>query len=125
MIPLSRELPITVVSRFIHEWFRLLAEGQFAQAAAVLDEPTSYGERWTAESIQHALYDYSPAAAVTDPELLPPDQHQSLIAFSDGRGYSFNCSVPLAGKWSDLTAQFEFLRRPSGFAVVLQDLHVL
>ena len=26
--------------------------------------------------------------------------------------------------WSELTAQFEFLRRPGGLAVVLHDLHV-
>ena len=125
MIPLSSESLVTAFTRFIHEWFRLLARGQFEQAAAALDEPTSYGERWSAESIQRALHDYSPDAAVTDPTLLPPDQHQSLITFSDGRGYAFDCSVPLAGEWSDLTAQFEFLYRPSGFAVVLQDLHVL
>lgn len=125
MIPLSSELPLTAFSRFTHEWFQLLAHGQFAQAVATLEEPTSYGERWSAESIQHALRDYSPDTVVTDPGVLPPDQHQSLIAFSDGRGYSFDCSVPLGGEWSDLTAQFEFLHRPSGFAVVLQDLHVL
>ena len=125
MIQLSSESPETTFARFAHDWFRFLARGEFAQAVAALDEPTSYGEHWSSESIQHALRDYSPDAAITDPDTLPPDQHQSLIAFSDGRGYSFDCSVPLAGEWSDLTAQFEFLHRPSGFAVVLQDLHVL
>ena len=125
MIPLSSELPLTTFTRFTHDWFRRLAHGQFAEAVAALDEPTSYGERWSAESIQHALQDYSPDAAVTNPDVLLPDRHQSLIAFSDGSGYSFDCSVPLGGEWSDLTAQFEFLHRPSGFAVILQDLHVL
>ncbi len=125
MIPLSCELPAAAFTRFTHEWFRLLARGQFSQGAAALDEPTSYGERWSAESIQHAIRDYSPDAIVTDPDSLPPDQHQTLIAFDDGSGYSFDCSVPLDGEWSDLTAQFEFLHCPSGFAVVLQDLHVL
>jgi hypothetical protein len=125
MIPLSSESPLTVFARFTHEWFRLLAHGDLAQAVAVLDEPTSYGEHWSAESLQRALRNYSPNATVTDPDTLPPDRHQSLITFSDSSGYTFDCSVPLAGEWSDLTAQFEFLHRPSGFAVVLQDLHVL
>ena len=125
MIQLSSESPATTFARFAHDWFRLLARGEFAQAVAALDEPTSYGEHWSAESIQRAFRDYSPDATVTDPDTLPPDRHQSFITFSDGSGYAFDCSVPLAGEWSDLTAQFEFLQRPSGFAVVLQDLHVL
>lgn len=125
MIPCSSESPVAAFTRFTAEWFRLLAEGQFEHAVAALDEPTSYGERWSAESIQDALRDYSSDAVVTDPSVLPPDSHQSLVAFSDGRGYAFDCSVPLSGKWSELTAQFEFLHRPFGFAVVLQDLHVL
>ena len=49
----------------------------------------------------------------------------SLVEFADGRGYSFEYDLPLSGEWSDLTAQFEFLRRPSGYAVVLHDIHVL
>ncbi len=125
MISLSSKPPDTAFNRFARDWFRLLANEQFAQAVAALDEPTSYGVGWSAESIQHALRDYSPNAVVTDPDVLPPDKYQSLITFSDGRGYAFDCSVPLNGEWSDLTAQFEFLRRPSGFAVVLQNLHVL
>ena len=125
MIPLSPEPSATTFTHFAYDWFRLLARGEFAKAAAALDEPTSYGESWSAESIQQALQDYSADATVTDPSLLSPDRHRSLVTFSDGRGYSFDCSVPLAGEWSDLTAQFEFLRRPSGFAVILQDLHVL
>jgi hypothetical protein len=47
------------------------------------------------------------------------------VALSDGSGFSLYHAVPLNGEWSDLTAQFEFLRRPNGLAVVLHDLHVL
>ena len=125
MISLSSEPHAEVFARFSRGWFRLLARGHFSQAAASLDEPSSDGVRWSAESIQQALHDYSPQSAVTDPESLPPDPHQTLVAFSDGHGYTFACSVPFDGRWSDLTAQFEFLSRPAGFAVRLQDLHVL
>ena len=48
-----------------------------------------------------------------------------LWELADQSGYRLDHDVPLNGQWSDLTAQFEFLRRPGGFAVVLHDLHVL
>ena len=47
------------------------------------------------------------------------------MAFDDGSGYSVEHDVPLNGEWSDLTAQFEFVRFPKGYAVVLHDLHVM
>ena len=125
MIPLSPNPSVTTFSRFVHDWFRLLACGEFAKAADALDEPTRYGESWSAESIRHALLDYSPDATVTDPGLLSSDPRQNLGDFADGSGHWFDCSVPLTNGWSDLTAQFEFLYRPSGLAVVFQDLHVL
>jgi hypothetical protein len=43
----------------------------------------------------------------------------------DGTGFQFDYDLPLNGEWSDLTAQFEFLRRSDGYAVVLHDIHVL
>jgi hypothetical protein len=70
-------------------------------------------------------YTHSDSVRVTDPDSVGTEPHSSLVAFKDGRGYSFDHDVPLDGRWSDLTAQFEFLRRPSGYAVVLQDIHVL
>jgi hypothetical protein len=48
-----------------------------------------------------------------------------IVAFDDGSGYSVEHDVPLNGEWSDLTAQFEFLRFSKGYAVVLHDLHVM
>lgn len=112
-------------TKFASDWFRLVARGEIDMALAAVDEPTSYGIRWSADSIREALLDYSPNATVTDPADLPPDMHQNLITFTDGTGFAFDCSVPISGQWSDLTAQFEFLTRPNGFAVILQDIHVL
>ena len=122
MIPASTDEPLVTFTRFARDWFRLLARGAFVDAAARFDEPNSYGQRWSAEQIQAALRD---SVHVTDPDSIATEPHSSLVAFKDGRGYSFDHDVPLDGRWSDLTAQFEFLRRPSGYAVVLQDIHVL
>jgi hypothetical protein len=127
MIPASPDEPVVTFTRFARDWFRLLARGEFAGAVSRLDEPNGYGERWSAEKIQGVLRDYarSESVRVADPDTIAGDGSPSLVEFADGRGYSFVHDVPLAGEWSDLTAQFEFLRRPSGYAVVLHDIHVL
>jgi hypothetical protein len=116
-----------VFTQFVRDWFRLLARGEFAGAVSGLDEPNSYGERWDAEKIQAVLRDYarSDSILVTDPDTIAGDGCPSLVEFTDGRGYSFWHVVPLDGEWRDLTAQFEFLRRPTGYAVALHDIHVL
>jgi hypothetical protein len=127
IIPASEDEPAVTFTRFARDWFCLLARGAFADAASRLDEPNSYGERWNAEQIQEALrnYAHTEAVQVSDPDTLAGDGRPSLVEFDDGRGYSFYHAVPLRGEWSDLTAQFEFLRRPQGYAVVLHDIHVL
>lgn len=127
MIPTFIDDPDVTFTRFVRGWFCLLARGEFAGAASHLDEPNSYGECWDAERILGVLKDYarSDSVLVTDPGTIAGDGRPSLVEFADGRGYSFDHVVPLGGKWSDLTAQFEFLRRPSGYAVVLHDIHVL
>lgn len=127
MISASTDEPVVMVSRFVRDWFRLLCREAFVDAVARLDEPNTYGQRWSAERIKAALRDYarSDSVRVTDPDSISTEPHSSLVALNDGRGYSFDHDVPLDGRWSDLTAQFDFLRRPDGYAVVLQDFHVL
>lgn len=127
MIPASTAEPSATFTRFVRDWFRLLARGESADAVSRLDEPNSYGERWDAERIQSVFRDYARGESVsaTDPDTIAGDGRPSLVECTDGRGYSFEHDVPFGGEWSDLTARFEFLRRPSGYAVVLHDIHVL
>ena len=127
MIPTFTDKPDVTFTRFVRGWFCLLARGEFADAALHFDEPNSYGERWDAEKIQSALRDYarSDSVRVSDPDTIAGDGRASVVEFADGRGYSFEHVVPLDGEWSDLTAQFDFMRRPGGYAVVLHDIHVL
>ncbi|PAW84134.1 MAG: hypothetical protein B9S33_12405 [Pedosphaera sp. Tous-C6FEB] len=125
--PVSTEEPGVTFTRFVRGWFRLLAQEAFAVAISQLDEPTSYGERWNPAKLQGVIQDYarSQSVRVSDPATLAGDGSPSLVKFTDGRGFSFEHYVPLDGEWSDLTAQFEFLHRPGGYAVVLHDIHVL
>ena len=127
MIPAFTDEPVVTFTRFARDWFRLLARGDYAGAVARIDEPNSYGQRWDAETIQSVFRDYARSAAVSvaDPDTIAGDGRPNLGEFTDGSGYWFDHDIPLNGGWSDLTVQFEFLRRPNGYAVVLQNIHVL
>jgi hypothetical protein len=120
----------------IRNWFRLLASGQWHAATAMIDEPNCYGVHWSPEKIRRALdLAYAPGCRFrvahpeglqfSDPDTAVGEPHAEIVPFDDGRGYSADYDVPLNGGWSELTAQFEFLRRPTGLAMVLHDLHVL
>lgn len=121
---------------FIRDWFRLLANDRWPEAIAMLDEPNHYGIVWTPEYIRNALdsafepdcrfrVDHPEGPRFSDPDTATGTCHADVLPFDDGHGFSADHDVPLNGSWSDLTAQFEFIRRPDGLAVILHDLHVL
>jgi hypothetical protein len=126
VIPTSSEEPPVIFSDFVRGWFRLLAEGRFANATAQLDEPNHYGVIWGENQIRSVLLEYggTRSATISDPNTAAGTPHSSHGAFNDGSGYWFCHDVPLDGAWSDLQAQFEFIRKPTGFAVVLHDMIV-
>jgi hypothetical protein len=119
---------------FAQTWFRLVARAEWDAALAMLDEPSSDGTRWTRESITvllHETFDRdtifaaaSGVPAFSDPDLASGTRHHSFGKFDAG-GFWLDHDVPLNGAFSDLTAQFEFHPRSSGYAAVLHDLHVL
>lgn len=118
------EDPEIAFERFASRWFSALAEHRDPEAVKALNAPNSYGVTWTPSSIRAVIAQYG-AREVTPPETASGKPRSSIVALADGTGWSFDHNVPLDGEWSDLTAQFEFLRRGNDLEVVLHDLHVL
>ena len=126
--------PEVQLLNFVRTWFRLLARAEWDTALAMLDEPNSYGLRWTEEIITALLSEtFGPgtpfvaefgAPAFSDPDLTTGNAHHSFGELNGG-GFWLDHDVPLNGAFSDLTAQFEFRARPTGYAAVLHDLHVM
>jgi hypothetical protein len=107
-------------------FFELIALGDWAGALARIDRPTSYGRTWTRADIEHEIAAYGSCNLnVTSPTSATGEPHTSTGHFNDGSGFYFDFAVPLDGQWSDLTAQFEFRKHANGYAVVLEDIHVL
>jgi hypothetical protein len=136
MLQASSPNPADEFLAFARAWLDLLAKGELAEACAQLDAPNSYGLRWTPSAIHTLVRDsFGPATvfAATHPEgpIVTPTTSATgspgvtFGALDDGSGFWLDHPVPLNGEWSDLTAQFEFIRQPTGFRVVLHDLHVL
>src|SRR5262245_61205040 len=114
----------------VREWFRLLATDRWEEASAMLDEPNQYGIKWTPQYNRYALdLAFQPGCRFrvahpegprfSDPDTASGVRHADVLPFNDGSGFSADHDVPLNGTWSDLTAQFEFKRRPGGLAVIL------
>jgi hypothetical protein len=118
-----------IFRKFVRNWIRLLSMGKFEEAIKQIDAPNSYGIKWSAESIQKVLKDYvcgDATFSITDPDEMEGDGKPNLIMFAGLQGFAFDYDLPIDGKWSDLTLQFEFIKKSKGYyAVVLHDIHVL
>ena len=121
---------------FARTWFKLLAQGDWNAALAMLDEANSYGIRWTRDTITalvnetfgpdtHFALEFG-SPTFSDPDLAHGSRdHHAHFGEFDGGGFWLDHNVPLNGHYSDLTAQFEFYPRADGYAAVLHDLHVM
>lgn len=135
MINISPDAPENAILDFVKRWMKLLADNRLEEACTMLDEPSQQGIVWTPNMIRELVneifnsdtvfYNYHPEEPVfSDPYELEEQKDRGALELDDG-GYAFDYNVPLNGEWSDLTAQFEFKKRPDGYAVVLHDLHVM
>lgn len=118
-----------IFREFVRNWIRLLSMGKFEEAIKQIDAPNNYGIQWSAESIQKTLEDYvgkEVTFSITDPNEMEGDGSPNLIMFNGLQGFAFDLDLPINRKWSDLTVQFEFIKRAKGYySVILHDIHVL
>ncbi len=118
-----------IFREFVRNWIRLLSMDKYGEAIKQIDAPNNYGIKWSAESLERVLEDYvgkEVTFSITDPNEMEGDGRPNLIMFNGLQGFSFDMDLPINGKWSDLTVQFEFIKKTKGYyAVILHDIHVL
>jgi hypothetical protein len=118
--------PEDAALQFTLRWFQLIAEERWTEALSLIDMPSSYGQTWSRALIEEQLAEYGSAGTrVTPPATATGTRHTNFGQFNDGKGFYLDCSFPLNGSWSDLSAQFEFLEANGYYSVSLQDVHVL
>ena len=60
---------------------------------------------------------------ITDPNEMEGDGRPNLIMFNGLQGFAFDLNLPINGEWSDLTVQFEFIKKGKGYySVILNDI---
>jgi len=133
------DAPQEKVIKFVKDWLKLLSEDRLEEACALLEPlPATSGDKnWTPALLKRIVVETFPPTShfssihpegpiFTDPYELEPQANREVVGeFNDNGGYWFDCDMPLNHKWSDLTALFEFRKTPNGYAVILEDLHVM
>ena len=118
-----------VFREFVRNWVRLLSIGKFDEAMKQIDAPNNHGVEWSKESVHKVLEDYVGKGvkfSITDPNEMEGDGRPNLTMFNGLQGFAFDLDLPINGEWSDLTVQFEFIRKRKGYySVILHDIHVL
>ena len=118
-----------IFKEFVRSWIRLLSNGKFEEAIMQIDAPNSYGVEWSVKSVQRVLEDYVGKGvdfSITDPNEMEGDGRPNLFMFNGLQGFALDIKLPINGEWSDLTVQFEFIKKGKGYySVILNDIHVL
>ncbi len=114
---------------FVRSWIGLLSKGKFKEAIKQIDAPNSDGVEWSVKSVQRVLEDYVGKGvdfSITDPNEMEGDGRPNLIMFNGLQGFALDINLPINGDWTDLTVQFEFIKKGKGYySVILNDIHVL
>lgn len=139
MIEISEDNTEKIIQNFVFKWFKLFSEDKISDAIKLIDKPNCYGINWTEEEIKNLIENetYGPGTifqkehpegiVYSDPDMVPIPEYEisELILYRDGSGYYYEHDFPLNGEWSDLTAQFEFMKSGSKYFVILHDLHIM
>ena len=118
-----------IFKEFARSWIRLLSNGKFKEAIKQIDAPNSNGFEWSIKSVQRVLEDYVGKGvdfSITDPNEMEGDGRPNLFMFKGLQCFALDINLPINGEWSDLTVQFEFIKKGKGYySVILNDIKVL
>jgi len=110
---------------FVSSWIDRLIEDGYDMAIALLDDPIEDNRgKWTKEEWDRELESYGEAVSITSP-IEVPDLRTDVYRYNDGSGFAVDYDLPVNGKRSDHTLQFDFRSTNDGMRVALDDLHVL
>jgi len=120
------------VTLFIHSWIEFLSKNEFQEACAQLDVPerNKNSITWSDDKLREVFLDYcwhERMPLINSPYAMDLQKEKiDFYEYYDGTGYAVEYDIPLDGEWSDLTAQFSFVKNAGNvYYVFLKDIHVL
>lgn len=105
---------------FCQKWLDNLVRGQFIG----VDRPNDFGIFWDKQKIDEVVIDYLGEGVSPSISSKPLQECYPQFYKRDDGGFNLEFDLPLNGKLSDLTVQFEFNKKGNKFEVVLHDIHV-
>ena len=110
---------------FVTSWIDHLIASGYDSAIALLDEPVDENRhKWTKDQWDKQLECYGDSPAVTPPAEVS-ELRMDVYRYNDGSGFTVDYDLPVNGKRSDHTLQFDFRSTAEGMRVALDDMHVL
>ena len=110
---------------FARQWVELAAQRGFEAALPELD--SSDGIKWSQSLFDQLTFDHfddGKQPRITDPNAVM-GLRVDAYEYDDGSGFAVDHDLPVDPKCSDFTAQFDFRKSPTGWRIVLIDVHVL
>jgi len=110
---------------FISSWIDHLIRDGYEIAVSQLDDSIQANrQKWTKNEWDQELECYGVAPSITPPVDVP-DLRTDVYRYNDGTGFAVDYDLPVNGKRSDHTLQFDFRLIDGRIHVALDDLHVL
>lgn len=129
MIRIYSETIEQEITAFIRDWTKLLSQERYKDACHLLDIPKEAQNliHWNPCNLRTIISDYGDNAVISDPYSIERSQEKlDFYYYTDGSGVAVDYDLPINGKWSDLTAQFSFVKSEEDmYAVYLEGVHVL
>jgi len=113
------------IEAFIRSWVKYACNEGFSAALQLIDTNTKI--LWSDELFDELTFDHyedGQHCRITDPSEVK-NLRVGVYPYNDGSGFAVDHDLPLNGKLSDFTAQFDIRRTGEQLTVILSDIHIL
>jgi hypothetical protein len=110
---------------FARDWVKLAATDGFEVALTQLDpNPRVPWSQALFEQLTFNHFDDGRQPRITAPDAIA-ELRVDAYRYNDGSGFAVDHDLPLDGKRSDFTVQFDFQKGDGHYLVYLEDIHIL
>lgn len=121
----DRDADESQILAFAKAWVSLAASDGFEAALAELEPNREVP--WSQAFFNELTFDHfgdGQQPTITDPTRVE-DLRVEAYEYNDESGFAVDHDLPLDGKRSDFTVQFDFRKGPTEYLVYLDDIHIL
>jgi hypothetical protein len=122
----SLEASESEILAFARDWVRFAAKHGLDEALCLIDQKDrepAWSEAFV-KTISEDHFGDGQTCIITDPDAFK-ELRVNAYRYNDGSGFGVDHDLAMNGQRSDFTAQFVFEKTVCGYAIYLDDIHVL